>query len=149
MIPAPIEISAQRNVFANTHFRVEPCASCPIAGYLIVSPRVPVSSLAELSPDAQKALGVILAAATHAIENVVRPRRVYCTLFAEQTHSVHFHLFPRSDSLLSSYFRAQPEDFDVSGPRLLDWARSTFRVPATSDYGQATDEIFRVLRQII
>jgi diadenosine tetraphosphate (Ap4A) HIT family hydrolase len=149
MIPAHTKASPQRNVFENTHFRIEPCASCPIAGYLIVSPRVSVSSLAGLSPDAQEALGVTLAAATHAIESVVRPQRVYCALFAEDTRSVHFHLFPRSDSLLSSYLRAHPNEPDVSGPRLLDWARSTFRVPTGDDYEQATEEIFRVLHQII
>ena len=120
MIPARTEAIPKLNVFLNTHFRIEPCSSCFIAGYLIVSPRVRVSSLAELSPDAQKALGVTLAEATHAIESVVHPRRVYCALFAEETGSVHFHLFPRTDWLLSSYSRAHPEDSEVSGPRLLD-----------------------------
>ena len=120
MTPAGAEPIAKRNIFVNAHFRIEPCASCLIPRYLIVSPRVPVSSLAELSPDAQKALGVTLAEATHAIESVVHPRRVYCALFAEETGSVHFHLFPRTDWLLSSYSRAHPEDSEVSGPRLLD-----------------------------
>jgi diadenosine tetraphosphate (Ap4A) HIT family hydrolase len=141
--------SPKRNVVVDTHFRIDPCSSCRITGYLIVSPRVPVSSLAELSPEAQAALGVTLAAATRVIEDVVHPRRVYCALFAEETGSIHFHLFPRSDWLLSSYSRAHPEDVDVSGPRLLDWARSTFRDPPTDDYDQTTETIFRVLHQII
>src|SRR6266480_5699361 len=55
MTPVGAEPIAKRNTFMNAHFRIEPCASCPIPGYLIVSPRVPVSSLAELSPDAQAA----------------------------------------------------------------------------------------------
>jgi diadenosine tetraphosphate (Ap4A) HIT family hydrolase len=112
---------------------------------LIVSPRVRVSSLAELSPDAQDALGVTLATTTRAIESIIRPRRVYCALFAEETGSVHFHLFPRTDSLFSSYFRAHPEDTVVSGPRLLDWARSTFSEPLADDYQQITEAIFREL----
>ena len=149
MILAHSEAAARRNVFINTHFRVEPCSSCPIAGYLIVTPRVRVSSLAELSPDAQQALGATLAAATRAIESIVHPRRVYCGLFAEETGAVHFHLFPRTDSLLSSYFRAHPEDTAISGPRLLDWARSTFRQPTTDDYHQRTEAIFRMLPKII
>ncbi|PYJ34887.1 MAG: hypothetical protein DME88_03545 [Verrucomicrobia bacterium] len=149
MIPANTEALPRRNVFLNTHFRIEPCASCCIAGYLIVSPRVRVSSLTELSPDAQDTLGATLAAGTRAIESVVRPRRVYCALFAEETGSVHFHLFPRSDWLVSSYFRAHPEEADISGPRLLDWARSTFRDPSADDYDRTTEEIFRVLHQII
>src|ERR1700693_6247383 len=147
MISAHTEAAPRRNVFVNAHFRIEPCTSCPIAGYLIVSPRIHVSSLAQLSPDAQGALGVTLAAATRAIERVVHPRRVYCALFAEETGSVHFHLFPRADSLLSAYSRAHPEDADISGPRLLDWARSTFRGPPTDDYHQTTEAIFRELHR--
>src|SRR6266508_5276250 len=119
MIPAHTEAIPKQDVFVNTHFRIEPCGSCPITGYLIVSPQVSVSSLAELSPEAQGALGATLAAATRAIETVVRPERVYCALFAEETASVHFHLFPRTRWLLSSYSRAHPEDADLAGPRLL------------------------------
>ena len=76
MIPRQTEAVPERNLVVNAHFRIEPCSSCSIAGYLIVSPRVRVSSLAELSPNAQEALGATLAAATRAIEAVVRPRRV-------------------------------------------------------------------------
>jgi diadenosine tetraphosphate (Ap4A) HIT family hydrolase len=127
----------------NAHFRIEPCASCPIPGYLIVSPRVPVSSLAELSPDAQAALGTTLVAATGAIEAVVYPQRVYCALFAEEMRSVHFHLFPRSDWLLSSYSRVHPQDTEISGPRLMDWARRTFQKPITGMDSNATFEKIR------
>jgi hypothetical protein len=74
------------------------------------------------------------------------PQRVYCLLFAG---SVHFHLFPRSNWLLSSYSRAHPEDDDISGPRLLDWARSTFRDRAIDDYDETTEAIFGLLRRII
>ena len=149
MIPAHTEAVPERNLAVNAHFRIEPCSSCPIAGYLIVSPRVRVSSLAELSPDAQAALGVTLAAATRAIERVVHPRRVYCALFAEETGSVHFHLFPRTDSLLSWYFRSHSKDGEVSGPRLLDWVRSTFSGPVTRDYQQTMQAIFSALHEII
>ena len=143
MTPAGAEPIAKRNTFMNAHFRIEPCASCPIPGYLIVSPRVPVSSLAELSPDAQAALGATLMAATRTIEAIVQPQRVYCALFAEETRSVHFHLFPRSEWLLLSYSRAHPEDTEISGPRLMDWARRRFRKPIT---GMHSDETFEKIR---
>ena len=133
---------AKRNILLNTHFRIEPCASCLIPGYLIVSPHVPVSSLAELSPDAQAALGATLVAATRAIEAVVHPQRVYCALFAEEMCSVHFHLFPRSDWLLSSYLCAHPGDTEISGSRLMDWARRTFQKPITGmDRGETFEKI--------
>jgi diadenosine tetraphosphate (Ap4A) HIT family hydrolase len=133
------------NVYTNAHFRIEPCVSCPIAGYLIVSPRVAVPSLSQLSSDAQYSLGATLAAATRAIEAVIRPDRVYCLLFAEETPSVHFHLFPRAEWLLSHYMRSHPTEIEISGPRLLDWAHRTFRSPLSDDYQQTTRAIFRAI----
>src|SRR6266540_1107839 len=100
MIPTHTEVVPTQELVLNAHFRIEPCSSCFIAGDLIVSPRVQVSSLAELSADAQNALGVTLAAATRAIESVVRPRRVYCALFAEETGSVHYRVCALTDWLL-------------------------------------------------
>src|SRR5438309_11619359 len=147
MTPASAEPIAKRNIFVNAHFHIEPCASCPIPGYLIVSPRVPVSSLAELSPDAQAALGATLVAATRTIEAVVQPQRVYCALFAEETRSVHFHLFPRSDWVLSQHASAHPADLEISGPRLLDWARRTFHPPNPSHYIETVEAIFREVDQ--
>src|SRR5947207_15371729 len=96
MIPAHIDLTPTRDVVLNAHFRIEPCSSCALGGCLIVSPRVHVSSLSELSPDAQNALGATLAAATSAIDVVLHPRRVYCALFAENTGSVHFQHYPRN-----------------------------------------------------
>ncbi len=93
MIPAHTEVVPKQELVLNAHFRIEPCSNCFIAGYLIVSPRVQVSSLAELSPDAQNALGVTLAAATRAIESVVRP-------------TVHF-LQRRPARFISTYFLEQ------------------------------------------
>lgn len=139
----------EENLSANAHFRIEPCISCPIAGYLIVSPQPPASSLSELSPDVLASLGPTLATATRVIEEIVRPERVYCLLFAEETRSVHFHLFPRADWLLSRYARAHPGDPGVSGPRLLDWARQTFRSPVGSDYHQTTQAILREIARNI
>jgi diadenosine tetraphosphate (Ap4A) HIT family hydrolase len=143
MTPVGAEPIAKRNIFINAYFRIEPCASCLIPGYLIVSPRVPVSSLAELSTAAQSALGATLVAATRAIEAVVHPQRVYCALFAEETRSIHFHLFPRSDWLLSAYSSGHPEDTEISGPRLMDWARRTFQKPIA---GMDRDETFEKIR---
>ena len=87
--------------------------------------------------------GATLVAATRTIEAVVNPQRVYCALFAEETRSVHFHLFPRSEWLLLSYSRAHPEDTEISGPRLMDWARRTFQTPIA---GMGRDETFEKIR---
>jgi diadenosine tetraphosphate (Ap4A) HIT family hydrolase len=132
-------------VYTNRHFCVEPCVTCFVPGYLIVTPQLRAASLSELERDALASLGPTLAAATRAIEVVIRPERVYCALFAEETRSVHFHLFPRSAWLLSQYAAVYPGDREISGPRLLDWARRTFQHPLSCDYTETVQAIFREL----
>ena len=132
-------------VYKNGHFCIEPCLTCFVPGYLIVSPQLPAASLSELGSEALASLGPTLAAATRAIELVVRPERVYCALFAEEMRLVHFHLFPRSAWLLSQYAAAHPAEHEISGPRLLDWARRTFHHPISSDYTEIVQLIFREL----
>ena len=134
-------------IYTTDHFCVEPCVTCFVPGYLLVTPQRPVASLSELGRDALGSLGPTLAAVTGAIEVVIRPERVYCALFAEETRSVHFHLFPRSAWLLSQYADANPADHEISGPRLLDWARRTFHHPLSSDYTETVQAIFRELDQ--
>jgi diadenosine tetraphosphate (Ap4A) HIT family hydrolase len=131
-------------VYTNDYFFIEPCHTCPIAGYLIVSPIVPALSLSLLRREALDSLGSTLAAATRAIETVIHPERIYCALFAEKTRSVHFHLFPRTRWLLWQYATAHQMDRDVSGPQLFDWARRTFHSPSP-DYDQLVAAIFREL----
>jgi diadenosine tetraphosphate (Ap4A) HIT family hydrolase len=96
-------------VHTSAYFCVEPCVTCFIPGYLIVTPKLPTASLSELERGALASLGPMLAAATRAIEVVIRPERVYCALFAEETRSVHFHLFPRTAWLLSQYVPCIPQ----------------------------------------
>jgi hypothetical protein len=90
-------------------------------------------------------LGPTLAAATRAVEVVIRPARVYCALFAEGTRSIHFHLFPRTAWLLSQYAVVHPAEREISGPRLLDWARRTFHGPISTNYTETVQAIFRGL----
>ena len=145
MIPEQTEAIPERNLAVNAHFRVEPCVTCFVPGYLIVTPQRPTASLSELEHGALAFLGPTLAAATRAIEVVIRPERVYCALFAEETRSIHFHLFPRTAWLLSQYAAAHPADREISGPRLLDWARRTFDRPISADYSETVHAIFREL----
>jgi diadenosine tetraphosphate (Ap4A) HIT family hydrolase len=132
-------------VYSSAYFCVEPCVTCFVPGYLIVTPKPPAPSLSELERGALASLGPTLAAATRAIEVVVRPERVYCALFAEETRSIHFHLFPRTAWLLSQYAAVHPADREISGPRLLDWARRTFHRPISTDYTETVEAIFREL----
>jgi diadenosine tetraphosphate (Ap4A) HIT family hydrolase len=110
---------------------------------LIVTPRQAVDSLSKMNSGALAMLGPTLAMATAAIETVVRPQRVYCALFSEQTRAVHFHLLPKSEWLAAKYFAAHPNETEISGPRLMDWARLTFPKPIS---GMDRDEALEKIR---
>jgi diadenosine tetraphosphate (Ap4A) HIT family hydrolase len=113
----------------NEHFTVEECGTCYVPGYLLVVPRQAVESLSQMNSAALASLGPTLAVVTAAIEAVVGPQRVYCALFSEETSAVHFHLFPRTEWLTAKYFVAHAHDTEISGPRLMDWARRKFQKP--------------------
>jgi len=88
-------------------------------------------------------LGPTLAMTNSAIEAVVQPQRVYCALFSEETRSVHVHVFPRTQWLTTQYFADHPDETEISGPRLIDWARQTFQKPIR---GMDRREILEKLR---
>lgn len=96
-----------------------------------------------MNPSALASLGLILAAVTAAIEAVVQPQRVYCALFSEEKRAIHFHLFPRTEWLTSRYFAAHPYEVEISGPRLMDWARRMVHKPIS---GIDRDETFEKIR---
>jgi diadenosine tetraphosphate (Ap4A) HIT family hydrolase len=130
-------------VLTTEHFIVEGCGTCHIPGYLIVMPRDVVESLSQMNPAALASLGPTLATITAAIEAIVRPQRVYCALFSEQTRAVHFHLFPRTEWLTAKYFAAHPHETEISGPRLMDWARRMFQNPIV---GTDRDKTLKMIR---
>jgi diadenosine tetraphosphate (Ap4A) HIT family hydrolase len=130
----------------NEHFIVEACSACYIPGYLIVTPSDPADSLSQMDTTALAALGPTLAMITAAIEAVVQPQRVYCALFSEKTRGIHFHLFPRTEWLASQYFAAHSHEVEISGPRLMDWARQTFQKPIT---GMNRDETLEKVHRFI
>lgn len=61
-------------VYENGHFCIEPCLTCFVPGYLIVSPQLPAASLSELGSEALASLGHTLAAATRAIRTLKHDR---------------------------------------------------------------------------
>lgn len=96
-----------------------------------------------MNPAALATLGPTLAMTTAAIEAVLQPQRVYCALFSEEPCAAHFHVFPRTEWLTRKYFGAHPHETEISGPRLMDWARRTFQKPIR---GMDRDETFEKIR---
>lgn len=114
-------------IFEDEMFTLEQSAECPIPGYLILRTKGQAASLAQLAAEAAKSLGEMLARAAKAIEEAVRPERVYVLSFCEVDSRLHFHLFPRTSWLLKEYFKANfNANEPIDGPMLFAWARSAF-----------------------
>ncbi len=118
-------------VFENYNFIVSACINCNIPGYLIVECKERVSSLSQLSVDAQKELGVVLARLESAITKELSPEQVYCAKFGESGDGLHFHVFPRLTVVTEKYLEYFPTQATlIHGPVLFDWAREYYKVEA-------------------
>lgn len=117
-------------------FNVEYCYDCLIPGCLIFSPVTPAVSLAALPRDTQAELGPLLATVTEVVQNVMGQLRVYCTLFGEELHTLHFHVFPRTAALTNDFLHDFPEQRSlIHGPVLFDRARSRYQAPKHEVWG--------------
>jgi diadenosine tetraphosphate (Ap4A) HIT family hydrolase len=146
------EQSNELKIFENEMFSLEQSAACPIPGYLILRLKEPETSLAELAPQTAKVLGGMLARAAVAIEQAVKPERLYILSFCEVEPRLHFHLFPRAAWLLKEYFKANFNTNEpIDGPMLFTWARNAFepgsRVPAgTPDIETVCETLREILK---
>src|SRR4051812_32756532 len=68
-------------------------------GELIVRLRRHCESLSHLTDPEAAAMGPVLRAAVGAIEQVVRPERIYVASYGERVRHVHFFLLPRTSAL--------------------------------------------------
>jgi diadenosine tetraphosphate (Ap4A) HIT family hydrolase len=113
-------------IYENAQFRAEQSNSCALPGYVIVTARYPAPSLSTLRPEALALLGPTLWLVTRAVEVTVKPERVYCARYGEATAQVHFHVFPRTREMAEAFLAAHPDDREISGPKLFDWAVERF-----------------------
>lgn len=116
-------------------FRLEPCASHPVPGYLILRAPVPAPALGQLDAATAARTGQLLSLVAEAIESVVGAERMYVLSFCELDRNLHFHLFPRTPWLQAAWQRETGEpDGPPDGPRLFEWVRRTclpgFRIPS-------------------
>ena len=139
-------------IFEDEMFSLQQNAECPIPGYLILRLKGAETGLAQLPPETATLLGRMLARAAAAIEQAVKPERVYFLSFCEVDHRLHFHLFPRTAWLLKEYVKANDCANDpVNGPRLFEWARHSYGpgcpLPAgTPDMESACEMIRQILK---
>lgn len=73
----------------------------PMVGWLVLKPLRHVEAFAELTPDEAAAFGSLLHRITGAMTEVLKPVKVYVSLYAEAANAahIHFHLIPRHEGM--------------------------------------------------
>lgn len=122
-------------VFETESFRVEQCRSCPLPGYLILSPKKRTRTCSDLEIETWRELGEAIATACRAVEAIIRPERIYIARFGEEVGEIHFHIFPRTRWLLDQYQKkVNLSSGPVSGPLIFDWSREAYKRDRPHDF---------------
>jgi diadenosine tetraphosphate (Ap4A) HIT family hydrolase len=82
-------------ILRTPHWLIRHSAEAAIPGYVVLYSTHPVTSLGKMPKAGSDALGTLLRCTVKAVEDVVKPERVYVCLFNETGSAVHFHVFPR------------------------------------------------------
>ncbi len=88
-IPSRFVIHETRNWVLNQR------VNSTLPGYLMLSARAPVNSLADLPAEAQAELGILMARTQQIIEAQLQPTRLYIGRYGHDTgYTIHFHFIP-------------------------------------------------------
>ena len=110
------------------YFRIEQSYEILIPGYLIVSMKEPIAEFSQMPHEVAVDLGQSLQMACRIAEKIIKPERVYVAKFGEECKQIHFHILPRTLSLLEEYKQTLGmKDEPISGPQIFDWVRNKYR----------------------
>jgi diadenosine tetraphosphate (Ap4A) HIT family hydrolase len=73
----------------------------PMVGWLVLKPLRHTEAVADLTPEEAAELGPLLRRVAGAMREVLKPVKVYVSLYAEAENAahIHFHLIPRHDGM--------------------------------------------------
>ena len=88
-----------------------------MAGWLVLKPVRHVESFAELTPEEASAFGPLTRRITMAMTEVIRPAKIYLSMYMEAANSAHLHvhLIPRMDDT----------PLDRRGPKIFEYVRES------------------------
>ena len=115
-------------VFESEHFIVKQCSDVSIPGYLIIELKIEVFYLSDLSQDVLQLLTSLLAKVEKILREVLRVEQIYILKFSELNRVIHFHIFPRTESIFQTYIQDNPSKRDqINGPLIFDWSRKYYK----------------------
>jgi len=76
-----------------------PSPEVPLRGLLVLQPKRHVEELSELTPQEAIALGPLLRRLSSAMQQALRPERIYACSLGEGIKHVHFLLLPRGETM--------------------------------------------------
>ena len=103
-------------------------------GFLIIKLKRHCEHLAELTPEESAALGPVLAAACAAVQEVVRPAKVYVCSFGDGVKHIHFWILPRPAGMrpgMHTVFRNLDLRMGLTRLGIKRWVCSDEEVAAT------------------
>ena len=122
VLPGRPVAGAERFLIGETaSFRTVQAAGYRIPGYLIVEDRHHRTRLADLSLAERTELASHLAAAERVLDDLVKPERVYVLRFGEEVPAIHFHVVPRTKSLVEAYLAEVEDAPPYRGAAIMDW----------------------------
>lgn len=164
---APFVPPADYVIHETDHWWVNHRCDTQYPGYLMLGAKDPVAgTLSKLSPEAAAEMGVLLSEMTRALEDVMKPLRIYTGRYGHQPgHTVHFHIIPVYDWTVSAYWQddryrslqqfygsgeitSNPDDFDGADMTLFIWRTFAEKgmAPPKID-GPGVKEIVSLLRE--
>lgn len=119
-------------MFENENFRLEQVLQPAIPGYLILFNKTGAISLDLLPDEALKQLGPLFKKIYTAINEIIKPPRIYLTSFGEVLKDVHFHFLPRTIKMEQDFLAAHPHlQAPIPGALTFEWVREFYK---TTDY---------------
>jgi diadenosine tetraphosphate (Ap4A) HIT family hydrolase len=136
-----------KNTFIETnHLTIKYPTTGLIPGYMIITTKGEIYSLADLSPAARTHMIDTLAQTHKLLNKVIAPQRIYTLSIGEIEPRLHFHVFPRTRTLLEAYKTANPDQTGgINGLHLFDWARTTY---STQPFGEYEAINFKLKKQL-
>ena len=135
--------------YETPYFRIEHCQNCQIPGYFIIYAKDEVYSIADLTAEAQQALGQTLGQIQQLVRNIIKPERIYTLSFCEILPRLHLHIFPRTVEMLESYRLHHPNaPEEANGALLFEWARQYYQEKPLGDYQQQMIVLAKELPQL-